>query len=93
MGTGVDGEVFQDEADLAYEEDIIRNPYSVRCWLRYADHKRNAPIQQLNMVFERAVRELPGRYVDSVCVVVLVCSYVCTIASLQLQTLVQLPED
>lgn len=53
---------FQEEDDLAYEEEIIRNPYSVKCWMRYIEHKQNAPKSVLNMIYERALKELPGRY-------------------------------
>ena len=51
----------QEEDDLAYEEDILRNPYSVKCWLRYVDHKKDGSKNSLNLVFERALKELPGR--------------------------------
>lgn len=56
--------VFQEEDDLAYEEEIIRNPYSVKCWMRYIEHKQNAPKSVLNMIYERALKELPGRYIQ-----------------------------
>uniref|UniRef100_A0A915II81 Pre-mRNA-splicing factor SYF1 n=1 Tax=Romanomermis culicivorax TaxID=13658 RepID=A0A915II81_ROMCU len=54
----------QEEADLPYEEDILRNPYSVRCWLRYIEHKKQtkSPIQALVVLYERALKELPGSY-------------------------------
>lgn len=51
----------QEEEDLPYEEDILRNPYAVKSWLRYIDHKKAAPKNILNLVYERALRELPGR--------------------------------
>lgn len=50
------------EDDLPYEEEILRNPYSVKCWLRYIEHKENAPSKEINMVYERALKELPGSY-------------------------------
>ena len=56
----------QEEADLPYEEEILRNPYSVKCWLRYIEHKKDAPKNVLNMVYERALKELPGRYVSAI---------------------------
>nr|XP_039253689.1 pre-mRNA-splicing factor SYF1-like [Styela clava] len=55
-------ELVLEEDDLPYEEEILRNPFSVKCWLRYIDHKENAPYKQLNMVYERALKELPGSY-------------------------------
>lgn len=51
-----------EEDDLLYEEEILRNPYSVKSWLRYIEHKEGAPTRQLNMVYERALKELPGSY-------------------------------
>ncbi|XP_078486633.1 pre-mRNA-splicing factor SYF1 [Ciona intestinalis] len=50
------------EDDLPYEEEILRNPYSVKCWLRYVEHKEGSPAKEINMVFERALKELPGSY-------------------------------
>ncbi|XP_063727991.1 pre-mRNA-splicing factor SYF1-like [Symsagittifera roscoffensis] len=50
------------EQEYAYEEEIIRNPYVVKGWLRYAEFKRNAPQAKLNMVYERAVKQLPGSF-------------------------------
>ncbi|CAB3983383.1 pre-mRNA-splicing factor SYF1-like [Paramuricea clavata] len=51
-----------EEDDLAYEEEILRNPYSVKCWSRYLEHKKSAPKSVLNLVYERALKELPGSY-------------------------------
>jgi pre-mRNA-splicing factor SYF1 len=51
----------KEEDDLAYEEEILRNPYSVKCWSRYLEHKKSAPKSVLNLVYERALKELPGR--------------------------------
>ncbi|XP_055624292.1 pre-mRNA-splicing factor syf1 homolog [Toxorhynchites rutilus septentrionalis] len=55
-------EVFFNEEDLPYEEEILRNAYSVKHWMRYVEHKRNAPKFVINTVFERALKELPGSY-------------------------------
>ncbi|RKP38467.1 hypothetical protein BJ085DRAFT_23335 [Dimargaris cristalligena] len=48
--------------DLAFEDDIVRNPNTLRCWLRYLDHKADAPISHRVFLYERAVHELPGSY-------------------------------
>ncbi|OQR77145.1 pre-mRNA-splicing factor SYF1-like [Tropilaelaps mercedesae] len=52
--------------DVAYEEELLRNPYSVRHWLRYADFKRERTSKGdrdiVNLVYERALKELPGSY-------------------------------
>ena len=52
----------QEESDLPFEEDILRNPYSVKAWWRYLEHKRTAPRAVRNMVYERALKEIPGSY-------------------------------
>lgn len=53
--------VKQNEEDLPYEEEILRNPYSVKHWQRYIDHLKNSKSKNLNVVYERALKELPGR--------------------------------
>ncbi|KAI9144902.1 hypothetical protein BKA69DRAFT_642735 [Paraphysoderma sedebokerense] len=53
------------EEDIPYEDDLIRNPYSVKSWLRYINHKvavANIPDSHLIILYERAVKELPGSY-------------------------------
>ncbi|KAJ8956855.1 hypothetical protein NQ318_014270, partial [Aromia moschata] len=50
------------DEDLPYEEEILRNPYSVKHWLRYIDHKKTAPKHGVNIIYERALKELPGSY-------------------------------
>ena len=80
-------EIAIDDGDIPFEEDIVRNPYNVKSWLRFVEHKlievKNTkprsfdhnvphedlikiplmrPERQLNMIFERAVKELPGSY-------------------------------
>ncbi|XP_075214335.1 pre-mRNA-splicing factor SYF1 fand isoform X2 [Lycorma delicatula] len=53
--------VFSEE-DLPYEEEILRNPFSVKHWLRYIEHKKDAPKHGVNIIYERALKELPGSY-------------------------------
>lgn len=55
-------EIFQSEEDLPYEEEILRNPFSVKHWLRYIEHKKGAPKHEINMIYERALKELPGSF-------------------------------
>ncbi|KAL0074642.1 putative Pre-mRNA-splicing factor syf1 [Phycomyces blakesleeanus] len=50
------------EHDIPYEEELLRNPYSLRSWLRYVDHKRNGTLAELCFIYERAIKELPGSY-------------------------------
>ncbi|XP_063304466.1 pre-mRNA-splicing factor SYF1 [Pelobates fuscus] len=55
-------QIILEEDDLQYEEEILRNPYSVKCWLRYIECKLSGPVHALNLVYERALKELPGSY-------------------------------
>lgn len=64
-----DAHVMFSDDDLPFEEELLRNPKSLKAWLRYVGAKetrrgsgRKAPRRQLNMVYERALRELPGSY-------------------------------
>lgn len=47
---------------MPYEEEILRNPYSVKHWQRYIDYKRKAPKHGINIIYERAIKQLPGSY-------------------------------
>ncbi|XP_065067886.1 pre-mRNA-splicing factor SYF1-like [Rhopilema esculentum] len=53
-----------EEADVPYEEEILRHPYSVKCWMRYVEHKTTTggKNQAVNLIYERALKELPGSY-------------------------------
>ena len=52
----------EDDSDLLYEEDILRNGYSLKYWWRYMEAKQRAPAKQRNMIVERALKYLPGSY-------------------------------
>jgi pre-mRNA-splicing factor SYF1 len=57
----------QDTHSLGYEESILRDPYSLQHWLNYLDFKASskstaAVLQQRWLIYERAVRVLPGSY-------------------------------
>ncbi|KAM3927342.1 pre-mRNA-splicing factor SYF1 [Leptodactylus fuscus] len=57
-----DKDIAFEEDDLQFEEEILRNPYSVKCWMRYVESKLSAPAHTLNLIYERALKELPGSY-------------------------------
>uniref|UniRef100_A0A8D2E4F0 XPA binding protein 2 n=1 Tax=Sciurus vulgaris TaxID=55149 RepID=A0A8D2E4F0_SCIVU len=44
------------------EEEIMRNQFSVKCWLRYIEFKQGAPKPRLNQLYERALKLLPCSY-------------------------------
>ncbi|KAF2348832.1 siRNA-mediated silencing protein NRDE-2 [Trinorchestia longiramus] len=64
--------------DLPYEEELIRNPYSVKHWLRFIDHKKSClkeeedqqvatserkyTAQDVHQLYERAVLQMPMSY-------------------------------
>ncbi|KAJ2818398.1 pre-mRNA-splicing factor syf1, partial [Coemansia sp. 'formosensis'] len=50
--------------DLRFEEEVSREPYRLKGWLRYIDHKRgsNAGGRPITVLFERALKRLPGSY-------------------------------
>ncbi|KAK0404643.1 hypothetical protein QR680_017553 [Steinernema hermaphroditum] len=55
--------IFGDD-DVAFEEDILRNPYSLRSWERYIEHKikANAPARQVRQLYERAIQNFNRSY-------------------------------
>ncbi|XGW11905.1 hypothetical protein V3C99_012962 [Haemonchus contortus] len=55
--------VITDE-DVPYEEDILRNPTSLRSWQRYIDHKKktNSPWRQICQVYERSLKVFDRSY-------------------------------
>ncbi|XP_048776808.1 pre-mRNA-splicing factor SYF1-like isoform X1 [Ostrea edulis] len=55
-------DLYFEEDDLPFEEEILRNPYSVKSWLRYLEYKKEATRNCVNLIYERALRELPGSY-------------------------------
>ena len=45
-----DRDIMFEEDDIPYEEEILRNPCAVKCWLRYIDHKKGSSKNVINMV-------------------------------------------
>ncbi len=50
------------DEDLLYEEELLRNPYSLRMWWRYLEARKDAPAKRRYLIFERALAALPGSY-------------------------------
>jgi hypothetical protein len=50
------------DEDLLYEEEILRNPFALRMWLRYIEARKDAPEKRRFLLFERAIQKLPGSY-------------------------------
>ena len=49
--------MLQTAEDIKYEKDLLRNPYSVRHWLRYIDHKKSAETEKKNAETEKKSSE------------------------------------
>ncbi|KAL3319257.1 Pre-mRNA-splicing factor SYF1 [Cichlidogyrus casuarinus] len=56
------GDLTFDENDLPYEENLIQNAYNVKAWLRYIEFKKDSPPNVIYMLYERAIKQLPGSY-------------------------------
>jgi pre-mRNA-splicing factor SYF1 len=50
------------EEDLLYEEELLRNPYSLKMWTRYIDAREGVAERRRHVLFERALKALPGSY-------------------------------
>lgn len=50
------------DEDLLYEEELLRNPYNLRMWQRYLDARKDASPKKRYLLYERALRALPGSY-------------------------------
>lgn len=48
--------------DLLYEEELLRNPYSLKMWSRYLAARADAPPRRRHVLYERALKALPGSY-------------------------------
>ncbi|PWA02850.1 hypothetical protein BB558_000990 [Smittium angustum] len=52
-----------DASDIPFEKDVQSDPYNLRFWLQYIEHKRTKENNQaLILIFERAVQALPGSF-------------------------------
>lgn len=59
---GLIDDLMPSDEDLLYEEELLRNPYSLKMWWRYIQAKVDAPAKKRYLLFERALRALPGSY-------------------------------
>lgn len=55
-------DLYPSQEDLFYEEEILRNPYSLKLWWRYVKARGDAPAKKRHVLYERALRALPGSY-------------------------------
>jgi hypothetical protein len=59
---GTIDDLMPSDEDLLYEEELLRNPYALRLWIRYIDARREAPSKRRYLLYERAIQKLPGSY-------------------------------
>jgi len=55
-------ELMPTDEDMLYEEEILRNPYSLKMWWRYIQARSDATAKRRYLLFERALQSLPGSY-------------------------------
>eukprot|EP00466_Bigelowiella_natans_P008015 jgi/Bigna1/38562/e_gw1.26.7.1 len=61
MAAGTDSILLASE-DISYEEDVLRNPHSLKHWWWYLEFKARAPTKIRFRIYERAVKSLPRSY-------------------------------
>ncbi|ERM94339.1 pre-mRNA-splicing factor SYF1 isoform X1 [Amborella trichopoda] len=54
--------LYPSKDDLPYEEEILRNPLSLKHWWRYLIALKDAPFKKRAVIYERALKALPGSY-------------------------------
>ncbi|CAA7025986.1 unnamed protein product [Microthlaspi erraticum] len=55
-------DLYPSQEDLVYEEELIRNPFSLKLWWRYLIAKADSPFKKRFVIYERALKALPGSY-------------------------------
>ncbi|KAG2453740.1 hypothetical protein HYH02_001951 [Chlamydomonas schloesseri] len=55
-------DLLPNQEDLLYEEELARNPYNLKMWIRYIHARADAAPKRRYLLYERAVRALPGSY-------------------------------
>jgi len=48
--------------DLLFEEELLRAPNNVQLWSRYLNARKEPGCPRRPLIFERAIRVLPGSY-------------------------------
>ncbi|KAL6560459.1 hypothetical protein OROGR_004018 [Orobanche gracilis] len=55
-------DLYPSEEDYIYEEEVLRNPNSLKLWWRYLIARSEAPFKKRAIIYERALKALPGSY-------------------------------
>jgi pre-mRNA-splicing factor SYF1 len=51
-----------EEEDIPYEEDVLHHPYNFKSWWRYLEFKVDTLQRKRFLIYERALKEIPGSY-------------------------------
>jgi pre-mRNA-splicing factor SYF1 len=62
VAMGVIDDLMPADEDLLYEEELLRNPYALKMWVRYLAARTGATAKRRYLLYERAVKALPGSY-------------------------------
>eukprot|EP00252_Welwitschia_mirabilis_P027468 TRINITY_DN9425_c0_g1_i1.p1 TRINITY_DN9425_c0_g1~~TRINITY_DN9425_c0_g1_i1.p1 ORF type:complete len:903 (-),score=205.93 TRINITY_DN9425_c0_g1_i1:274-2982(-) len=62
MPSVISENLYPSDDDLLYEEEILRNPFTLKLWWRYLVARRDAPFDKRAVIYERALKALPGSY-------------------------------
>lgn len=58
----IPSDLYPSEDDLVYEEELLRNPFSLKLWWRYLIARTDSPFKKRSIIYERALKSLPGSY-------------------------------
>jgi len=58
----ISSDLYPSEDDLVYEEELLRNPFSLKLWWRYLIARSDSPFKKRFIIYERALKALPGSY-------------------------------
>lgn len=58
----IPSELYPSQDDLLYEEELLRNPFSLKLWWRYLIARTESPFKKRAVIYERALKALPGSY-------------------------------
>ncbi|CAB4278925.1 unnamed protein product [Prunus armeniaca] len=53
-------ELYPSQDDLLYEEELLRNPFSLKVWWRYLIAQSESPFKKRFIIYKRALKALPG---------------------------------
>lgn len=55
-------DILINEQNLQFEDEVARNPYYLKAWLRYLEFRKAAPTTEKYAIYERALKYLPRSY-------------------------------